>query len=246
MDEMWKKYKETGDAGIREKIILEHLPLVKYLSGRMAIKLPNCMETNDLESCGTVGLLEALEKYDPDKGVSFYSFAFNRVRGAMIDEIRKLNWAPRSLWKKMQELNSASEKFYNEKGFVINDGALAESMGISLSDLNHIKTQQQRAVVSSLDENHPSSNTSLGNRIEDINSPDPLELIEREEERQLLAKAILDLEEKDKMVLSLYFQDKLTLKEIGYVLEISESRVCQIRSRALARLRQIYIKYRGY
>jgi len=240
-EEFWRDYRRTRDEKMKHELVLAHLPLVKYLAGRLAVKLPPVIDQEDLESCGVFGLLDAVEKYNPDMGTSFKAYACSRIRGAMIDEIRKLNWIPRSKWQKIQQLNAAREKLHREHGELINNEELAEVMGVSLSELRKLTAQAGLLSVLSLDETAPGTDgepVRLGDLIQDQTCLDPLDIVEGEEGKRLLIEAIGELSEKDQIVLSLYYQEGLTLKEISKVLEVSESRVCQLHTRALNRLRK--------
>ena len=239
-ESLWREYRRSRDEKIKHELVLAHLSLVKYLAGRLAIKLPPFIGQEDLESYGIFGLLEAVEKYNPDLGASFKAYAYSRIRGAMIDEIRKLNWIPRTMWQKIQHLNTTREKLQKELGDNLTNENLAEAMGIKVSDLHKLVGQANLLSISSLDETVPVAGGEMvrwGDLIQDPASPDPLDIIEGEEGRRLLVDAINELPEKDLTVLSLYYQEGLTLKEIGKVLEVSESRVCQLHTRALNRLR---------
>ncbi len=237
---VWREYRNTKDARLKNEIVLAHLSLVKYLAGRLAVKLPAFVGQEDLESYGIFGLLEAVEKYNPDLGVTFKAYAYSRIRGAMIDEIRKLNWIPRTLWQKIQFLNTTREKMQKELGEQVPNTTLAEAMGITVAELYKLEGQINLLSLSSLDETvavADGERVRWGDMIHDPESPDPLDLIEKEESRRLLVEAIEELPEKDRTVLALYYQEELTLKEIGKVLDVSESRVCQLHTRALNRLR---------
>lgn len=239
-DEIWRKYRQTRDTELKNEIVLAHLSLVKYLAGRLAVKLPSFIGQEDLESYGVFGLLEAVEKFNPDLGVSFKAYAYNRIRGAMIDEIRKLNWIPRTLWQKIQLLNATREKLQKEHGEQVTSESMAEAMGMTVSELHKLEGQVNLLSLSSLDETvsvADGERVRWGDMIQDSDSPDPLDMIEKEESKRLLIKAIEELPEKDRVVLALYYQEELTLKEIGKVLDVSESRVCQLHTRALNRLR---------
>jgi len=239
-EELWREYRHTRDAELKNEIVLAHLSLVKYLAGRLVVKLPTFVGQEDLESYGIFGLLEAVEKFNPDLGVSFKAYAYSRIRGAMIDEIRKLNWIPRTSWQKIQFLNTTRERLQKEYGQQVTNEALAEAMGISVQELYKLEGQINLLSLSSLDETVPVADgerVRWGDMIQDPESPDPLDMIEKEESRRLLVEAIEELPEKDRTVLALYYQEELTLKEIGKVLDVSESRVCQLHTRALNRLR---------
>ncbi len=239
-EEIWREYRNTKDAKLKNEIVLAHLSLVKYLAGRLAVKLPAFVGQEDLESYGIFGLLEAVEKFNPDLGVTFKAYAYSRIRGAMIDEIRKLNWIPRTLWQKIQFLNNTRERMQKELGEQVPNTMLAEAMGITVAELYKLEGQINLLSLSSLDETvsvADGERVRWGDMIHDPESPDPLDLIEKEESRRLLVEAIEELPDKDRTVLALYYQEELTLKEIGKVLDVSESRVCQLHTRALNRLR---------
>ena len=247
-DEIWQKYRQSRDAGLKNDIVLAHLSLVKYLAGRLAVKLPAFIGQEDLESYGVLGLLGAVEKYNPDLGVSFNAYACNRIRGSMIDEIRKLNWIPRTLWQKIQLLKATRERLQKELGEPVGPEVLAEAMGITVPELYKLEGKANLLFLSSLDDTVSAADgeqVRWGDMIQDPDSPDPLDTVEKEESKQLLIKAIEELPEKDRIVLALYYQDELTLKEIGKVLDVTESRVCQLHTRALKRLR-IKLEQKAY
>lgn len=246
MEELLQKYHMSKEESVKHELVLANLPLVKYLAGRLMVRLPAGIDQEDLESYGIFGLLEAVEKYNPDLGVSFKIYAQSRVKGAMIDEVRKLNWAPRAVWQKIRQLNDTKEKLQKEYGGDVTDEMLAKAMGIDLSQLHKLASQSHMLYPASLDENVLRTEDEpmrLVEFIRDPASPDPQETVEKEEGRRLLVKAVSELEEKDQLLLSLYYQEKLTLKEISKVLEVSESRVCQLHTRAIDRLRK---KVKGY
>ncbi len=239
-ENIWREYRLTKDENLKHELIVAHLPLVKYIAGRLAVKLPPHVDQEDLESCGVFGLMEAVEKYDPDQGVSFSAYAAARIRGAMLDELRKMNWLPRTLYQKIQQLNAARDKLDAETGGRAGDAELASALGLEVEEFKKLAAQASSLAVSSLDENVATDGGEVlrwGDLIPDPQSPDPLEEVEREEARELLVRAIEGLPERDKLVLALYYQEGLTQKEIGHVLEVTESRVCQLHARALKRLR---------
>ncbi|MDA8335204.1 MAG: FliA/WhiG family RNA polymerase sigma factor [Peptococcaceae bacterium] len=239
--ETWREYRRTRDADLRQELIINYLPLVKYLAGRLAVKLPPCTNQEDMESYGVFGLMEAIDKYDPEQGTRFEAYAYSRVLGAMIDEVRKLNWVPRTLMQKMQEVNVAREKVERKHHGPVTGEMLAAEMGITLEELRRITVHFDRLNLMSMDETligADGERLRRGDLLEDRTSPDPLEIIERKEGQRILGDAISRLPERDRTVLALYYQEGLTLREIGHVLDISESRVCQLHTRALAKLRE--------
>ncbi len=245
-EEIWKEYGRTKSGSLRNQLVVSYLWLVKHLAGRLAIRLPAFMGQEDLESCGVFGLLEAVEKFDPDMGIDFETYAYRRVRGSMIDEIRKANWLPRTLWQKLQDLKSARDRLEREEK--LSEAALAGELALSVQDLRKLESYYHRAFAVSLDENltAPDSNGfTLGDLVQDPESPDPLELVEEEEGKMILGEAVKSLPEKERLLLALYYQEGMTLREIGLVLEVSESRVCQLHGRAIQRLRKILAERYG-
>lgn len=239
VDDIWKEYKRTKSEKIRNQLIMRYLWMIKHLAGRLAIRLPTFMTQEDLESCGVFGLMEAVHKFDPDMGIEFEAYAYRRIRGSMIDEIRKANWMPRSTWQKLQELRSVKDRLENEGSCT--EEKLAGEMGITVNELRKLESQYHRAFALSLDEsvNSPDGDMRVGHMVQDRASPDPFETVAEEEGKKILADAIISLPEKEQLVLALYYQEGLTLKEIGLVLEVSESRVCQLHGRAVGKLRKV-------
>lgn len=241
IDQVWEKFINTRSEEARQQLILHHLPLVKHLAGRVAVKLPSFIQREDLESYGIIGLMEALDKYDPSMGNHFDSYAYHRIRGAMLDEVRRQNWLPRTAWQKYQTLRVTRERLEGQLGGAVPDEAVAKEMGISLEELHQLVFNANKMYVQSLDEEVSGNDGSVLSKLdllEDANSPDPLSLIEEKENKKLLAQAIEALGERDQLILSLYYSEGLTLKEIGQVLEVSESRVCQLHTQVMKRLRK--------
>ena len=239
VEEMWKEYKRTKSEDLRNRLIMQYLWMVKYLAGRLAMRLPWFMSQEDLESSGIFGLVDAVQKFDPDIGIDFEAYAHRRIRGSMIDEIRKANWMPRTTWQKLQELKAVKNRLELEGCFT--EDKLAETLGLSINDLRKLEGQYYRAFSLSLDESTsvPDGEIKIADIIPDQNCPDPFEMVAKEEGKVILAGAIANLSEKEQLLLALYYQEELTLKEIGLVLEVSESRVCQLHGRAIERLRKI-------
>ncbi len=242
LSDLWQQYKDQRDEEIKSRLVLTYLWMVKYISGRLPVRLPPSMSLDDLESCGVLGLLESVEKFDPGLGRDFEAYAYHRVRGSMLDEIRKVSWVPRSMWQKMQEMKQVRERLESERVGDITEELLAREMGIQIAELRRLDAHYSSAFAVSLDEQYKAGeedSVRLGDMIQDISSLDPLEQIAEEDGRKTLAEAVKMLSEKEQILLSLYYHEELTLKEIGRVLEVSESRVCQLHSRAIGRLRKI-------
>ena len=241
MEQAWEKFIATRDPSARHQLILHHLPLVKHLAGRVAVKLPAFIQKEDLEGYGVIGLMEALDKFDHSMGNNFDSYAYHRIRGAMLDEVRRQNWLPRTAWQKLQLYKNTRERLEGELGQAVSDERLAKEMGIKLDELHQLVFDANKMYLTSLDEEVSGNNGGLTRKldlVEDINSPDPLSIVEEKENRRLLVEAVSMLGERDQLILSLYYSDGLTLKEIGQILEVSESRVCQLHSQAMKKLRR--------
>jgi len=241
LTEAWQEYKVNGKNSAREELILRYLPLVKQLASRLAVRLPPWVSQEDLESAGIFGLMSAIDRFDPNHGTEFEAYAYLRVKGAMLDEIRRLTWLPRSLWQRMQEVNQVREELEKKSGQRPSDEELAKILGITAGELAKVTFYFQAVCPVSLEEVVNANNGNQvcwGNLVEDPLSPDPLEQLCKTDERSLLARAVAELDEKLKLVLALYYQEGLTLKEIGRVLNVSESRVCQLHAKAISKLRE--------
>lgn len=239
---LWEAYKKNGDLEARDGLIIEYSPLIKYVAGRLAIGLPSNVEFDDLVSFGVFGLLDAVEKFDLDRGIKFETYALARVRGAIIDGLRSMDWVPRSVRKKARELEQTIQVVDSQLGRPATDAEIAEAMGITLSE--YFKSLQEVACATLtsldevwLDENKDFDRLSLVDALQDVQSPDPAKIAEYNDFRDRLAKAIDELAERERTVISLYYFEGLTLKEIGAVLEVTEARVSQIHTKAISRLR---------
>ncbi len=224
----------------KEQIVAKYIPLVKYIASRVSMGKNKYMEYEDLVSYGMIGLMDAMSKYDETKGMKFSSYASIRIKGAMIDEIRKNRPISKGAMDKLNRYNEAVE-FLQKKNFrepTIEE--VATYMNLSINDIGEIENYINYISVVSLEDivySDGEDMTVMG-IIEDKNSPSPEQCYEKEEEVEILAEAIESLKEKDRIVLNLYYYEGLTLKEIGTVLNVSESRVCQLHSRAIRKLRE--------
>lgn len=223
----------------RDEIIIKYLPLVKYIAGRIFINKNIPIDMNDLINSGVLGLIDAVDRFDKEKGVKFETYASLRIRGSIIDELRRVNFIPRTAAKKIMRLNDCRDELKIKLGREVEDSELANALGIKLDELNKIENYINFMSTVSLDDVlfNEEDEINFYGVIEDEKSPKPDDLFEKKEKHELLKKAIDMLEEKDKIILNLYYNEKLTLKEIGKVLGISESRVCQVHSRVILRLR---------
>ncbi len=248
--ELWLEYKRTGNLEIREKIILKYIPLVKYVVGKMISNLPSNVEYEDLVEYGIIGLLDAVNKYDVTKNINFKTYAITRVRGSIYDELRVQDWVPRSVRKMSKDIEKAYVKIESETGRAATEEEVAEYLNVTVKDLNDTFSKINLGNISSLDDiiyDGGDSKTELSNTIEDKKIMGPHENLEKVELKKALIERLMELTEKERMVITLYYYEELTLKEIGNILEISESRVSQIHSKSVMKLRSKLInKYKRY
>ncbi|HEY9688339.1 MAG TPA: FliA/WhiG family RNA polymerase sigma factor [Coleofasciculaceae cyanobacterium] len=237
---LWKAYKKNPNNGqMREQLILKYLHLVRYVVSRLPITLPISIATEDLISYGTMGLMEAVERFDPDRGLKFETYAVTRIRGSIIDQLRFQDWIPRGVRKRSRELSETMMRLEEQLGRAPNDEELAAEMGVSKQKVQAMLADTQNLVLS-LDDTYGSDNAgsmTLLDMVEDRNSPDPQGEFEAGELRKRLAEAIASLPEREKLLIALYYHENMTLKEIGEVICVSESRVCQLHAQAILRLR---------
>ncbi len=242
LEELWRSYKDTGDARLREQLILHYSPLVKYVAGRVGVGLPANVEQADFVSSGVFGLIDAIEKFDIGRAIKFETYAISRIRGAIIDELRALDWIPRSVRQKAKAVERTYATLEARLRRTPHDPEVAAEMGIALEDLHAIFSQLSLANVVALDELlHPVGESgdrlSLMDTLEDHGADNPVEVAEDRELRRLLAQAVNTLPEREKTVVTLYYYEGLTLAEIGQVLGVTESRVSQIHTKSVLQLR---------
>jgi RNA polymerase sigma factor FliA len=241
LDALWREYKDTGDPGARERLILHYAPLVKYVASRVATGLPASVEQADLVSYGMFGLIDALEKFDLERAIKFETYAIPRIKGAIIDELRAMDWVPRSVRFKAREIEKAFSELEAKLKRAPKEKEISEHMGISLSELHDVVNQISFVSVMALDE-VVSVGDDRGDKIsllDTLADPtlDPTTGLEGQEMRTLLAGAINSLSEREKIVVTLYYFEGLTLAEIGEILGVTESRVCQIHTKAVGLMR---------
>jgi RNA polymerase sigma factor for flagellar operon FliA len=242
LDELWVLYKRTASAQAREQLILHYAPLVKYVASRVATGLPASVEQADLVSYGMFGLIDALEKFDLARAIKFETYAIPRIRGAIIDELRSLDWVPRSVRFKAREVEKAMAELETRLKRAPSDKEVAEHLGMTLAELHDVVTQISFVSVMALDElvstgADRGETMSLLDTLPDLGVPDPIAGLEGNETRAMLSAAISSLTEREKIVITLYYFEGLTLAEIGEVLGVTESRVCQIHTKAVGQLR---------
>jgi RNA polymerase sigma factor FliA len=238
---LWDDYKSTGEPDARERLILHYAPLVKYVASRVATGLPASVEQADLVSYGMFGLIDGLEKFEPGRGNKFETYAIPRIKGAIIDELRAMDWVPRSVRFKAREIEKAYTDLETMLKRAPSEAELAERLGISRRELHDVVTQISFVSVLALDE-MVSVGTDRGEQVSLLDTLadkgiDPGAGMESHETRGLLAAAINSLSEREKIVVTLYYFEGLTLAEIGEILGVTESRVCQIHTKAVGGLR---------
>lgn len=242
IDAVWKEYKKTGSKVTKDKILVEYAPLVKYISNRIAMNLPSSVDREDLVSAGILGLIKAVETFDLDRGFKFETYAGHKIRGAVLDELRALDWVPRSVRQKSRDIQRVYAKLENALGRMPYDDEVCDELGCDMKEFEKMLSDVAPTTIVSLEETMPdrgsdSKSLRLIDTIEDPGSDNPLKLLGFQEVKTILKETIENLPEKEKLVIALYHFEELTLKEIGVVLEISESRVSQIHSKAILKLR---------
>ena len=239
---LWRDYKATGEERLRERLILHYSPLVKYVAGRVGVGLPSNIEQADLVSYGIFGLIDAIQKFDIERAIKFETYAISRIKGAIIDELRSIDWIPRSVRFKAREVEKAYAALEAKLHRTPTEAEVAGELGIGLDDLHTIFSQVSFVNVVALDElltagGEKGDKLSLVDTLEDTKAEDPVQAFESEEMKYLLAKAINTLPEREKVVVTLYYYEGLTLAEIGQVLGVTESRICQMHTKAVLQLR---------
>jgi len=237
----WNLLKEHGDEKARERLAQSYLPLVKNIVERIAYKLPSHIEKEDLVSEGILGLIDAIDKFDPGRMIKFETYAMVRIRGAVLDSLRHLDWVPRSLRQKSKDIETAFMEVERKLGRASTDREVAEYMGISVDELQETLSQVSSSVIFSFEELLQMSDDDkplpFMSRIKNEQVSDPSDSLIRAEVRRILVEAVEELPDNEKLVISLYYVEGLTLKQIGEVLEVTESRVCQIHTKAVLRLK---------
>ncbi len=240
--ELWDDYKTNSSHDTRERLILHYSPLVKFVAGRVAAGLPQNIEQSDLVSYGIFGLIDAIDKFDPARGFKFETYAISRIKGAIIDELRSIDWVPRSVRAKARAVERAYSKLENELRRSPEDKEVAAELDMNEEELNHLLSQVSFTGLVALDEllgrqqGEGQGTSTVGDTIADRNH-DPVEAFEVGEMKHLLADAINRMPDRERLVLTLYYYEGLTLAEIGSILGVTESRVCQIHTKAILQLR---------
>ena len=240
IEKLWAEYKASGAREARDRLIVHYSPLVKYVAGRVSVGLPQNIEQADLVSYGIFGLIDAIDKFDLDRNIKFETYAIARIKGAIIDELRSIDWVPRSVRAKARAVEKAYATLEANLLRTPTDAEVAAEMGMSESELHTVFNQISFVGLVALDEmlsgGERGESTTLGDTLPDRGAG-PVAAFEVEEMKQILASAINRLGDREKVVLTLYYYEGLTLAEIGEVLGVTESRVCQIHTKAVLQLR---------
>lgn len=240
--ELWSRYKEEGDPRARDQLILTYAPLVKYVAGRMGTNFPSHVDESDLISYGLLGLIGAIERFDLSRNIKFETYAITRIKGAILDELRSLDWVPRSVRSMARQIERSSASLENKLHRAPTDEELAGDLGLTMDEFRDALTRISSSSIVALEELWTISSTgtesvALIDTIEDKQSKDPAAVVDVNEIKERLAQAISNLPEREKIVIALYYYEGLTLREIGDVLGVTESRVSQLHTKAILRLK---------
>jgi RNA polymerase sigma factor for flagellar operon FliA len=240
--DLWRRYKGNGDQAARERLVVAYSPMVKFVAGRLGAGLPSHVDDSDLISYGLMGLIGAIERFEPERGIKFETFAMTRIRGAIIDELRSLDWVPRSVRARAREIEAAQAKLEHELQRAPTEAELAAKLGMDEDDLQSALLEIANSSVYALDElwaisDSSGDSVSLLDTIPDEGASDPQEALDSSEVKDRLADAIGSLPEREQLVVALYYYENLTLREIGEVLGVTESRVSQLHTKAVMRLK---------
>ena len=239
---LWRQYKSTRDQAVRDRLILTYAPLVKYVAGRLGSGLPAHVDEGDLVSYGLLGLIGAIERYDPDRDVKFETYAIARIKGSIIDELRAMDWVPRSVRSRAREIERAIADLESKLGRAPTDEEIAGKLGLSQEELDDSLSEISRSSIAALDElwtvqGSSGDQVALIDTIEDTQGPEPQSALDQSEVKEMIADAISRLPDREKLVITLYYYEELTLREIGEVLGVTESRVSQLHTKAVIGLR---------
>jgi RNA polymerase sigma factor FliA len=240
VEELWRRYAAERDPGVREQLILHYAPLVKYVAGRVAVGMPANVEHADLVSYGIFGLMDAIEKFDVDKGFKFETYAITRIKGAIIDELRSVDWVPRSVRSKARKLETAMQQLESRLHRSPSEEELADELGWSVDELQETLAKVSMTSMAALDEVldvGEGDRISLVDTLQDLHTVLPEESYDDVETKQLLRQAMGRLSEREQTVLGLYYFEGMTLAQVGDVLGVTESRICQIHTKAVLSLR---------
>ncbi|GHO44799.1 sigma-70 family RNA polymerase sigma factor [Ktedonospora formicarum] len=246
LSELWEKYQEHKSPELRIELITMYAPLVRFVVGRLGIPPTSLLDMEDLIGYGTIGLINAIDRYDPARGVRFEAFATPRIRGAVIDQIRQLNWLPRSAVSRIRQIEKTLAELEQTHGRPATEVEAANALDVSVDRYRQMLAEMSVSVLSldaPLGTHVEEETASLADLLEDEEQQDPGESVEREELTQALSSSVENLPQREQLLLSLYYKEELTMKEISRIMNVSESRVCQLRMQALVRLRSMLNTY---
>jgi RNA polymerase sigma factor for flagellar operon FliA len=238
---LWREYKRTSERALRDRLILTYAPLVKYVAGRLGSGLPAHVEEGDLVSYGLLGLIGAIERFDPERDIKFETYAIARIKGSIIDELRSMDWVPRSVRARARDIERSISQLEAKLGRAPNDEEISSHLGITEEEFQDSLLEISRSSIAALDELWSGAGggdpVALIDTIEDPEAPEPQAAMAQTELREALGEAIARLPEREKLVVTLYYYEELTLREIGEVLGVTESRVSQLHTKAILRLK---------
>ena len=242
LKDLWRRYKSSGDERARERLVVAYSPLVKYVSGRMASGLPAHVDEADLISYGLVGLISAISRFEPEREIKFETYAITRIKGAIIDELRSLDWVPRSVRARARAIEKANAKLEHKLQRAPTDEEMANELDMSVQEFQDALLQISNSTIAALDElwtvsDASGDQVSLLDTLQDPDAPDPAAVMDQTDLKDRVADAIARLPEREKLVIALYYYENLTLREIGEVLGVTESRISQLHTKAVLRLR---------
>ena len=241
MQSLWQEYRKTRDQAIRDRLIVNYAPLVKYVAGRVGSGLPAHVDDGDLVQYGLLGLISAIERYDPDRDVKFETYAISRIKGSIIDELRAMDWVPRSVRSRARDIERAIAALEAKLGRTPTDEEVAATLGVSPEEFDDTLSEISRSSIAALDELWTMSSggdqVALIDTLADTEGPEPQSALAETEMKEALSEAIARLPEREKLVVTLYYYEELTLREIGEVLGVTESRVSQLHTKAILRLK---------
>jgi len=240
--DLWRRFRVGGDGRARERLVVAYAPLVKYVAGRLGAGLPAHVEEADLISYGLGGLISAIERFEPEREIKFETYAIPRIRGAIIDELRALDWVPRSVRARAREIERANVKLEHRLQRAPSDEEMAVELGVGVEEFLGFLVQISNSTIAALDElwsvsDASGDQVSLLDTLQDPGSPDPARAMDATDLKDRVADAIARLPEREKLVIALYYYENLTLREIGEVLSVTESRISQLHTKAVLRLR---------
>lgn len=241
VEEAWKHYQKHKDVVSRNRIVHKYLSLVSSITRKIASTLPSYVDRSDLESVGFIGLLDAIEKFDLSRNIAFGTYAKLRITGAIMDELRSMDWIPRSIRQKTKEIERAYHRIEQRLGRPASDKEVARELNVSLSQFDNLLGEISGTTLLSLEQIYFNDDgeraLNLMDRVDDASNPDPLHEIEKEDFKRILIETINKLPEKEKLIIALYYYECLTLKEIGTILSLTESRISQIHTKSILKLR---------